>query len=67
MSRYTSHDIRSCFYYEQLIPAVGIALNSANVIGYFKCRKDAGTKLRNMAGQFIGQQLLKQVCGTCLI
>lgn len=45
----------------QLIPLVGVALNGANVIGYVKCRKDAGTKFRKMAGQFIGQQLMKQV------
>lgn len=45
----------------QLIPLVGVALNGANVIGYVKCRKDAGTKIRKMAGQFIGQQLMKQV------
>ena len=40
---------------------MGVALNGANVIGYVKCRKDAGTKIRAMAGQFIGQQLMKQV------
>ncbi|XP_019850340.1 PREDICTED: Golgi apparatus membrane protein TVP23 homolog B-like [Amphimedon queenslandica] len=43
-----------------LIPIVGVALNGANVIGYVKCRKDAGTKIRAMAGQFIGRQLMKQ-------
>lgn len=40
---------------------MGVALNGANVVGYVKCRKDAGTKIRAMAGQFIGQQLMKQV------
>lgn len=49
------------FYFFQLIPIVGVALNGANVVGYVKCRKDAGTKIRSMAGQFIGQQLMKQV------
>ncbi len=44
----------------QLITIVGIALNGANVVGYVKCRRDAGVKLTKMAGQFIGQQILQQ-------
>jgi len=39
---------------------VAIALNGANVVGYVKCRRDAGAKLTQMAGQFIGKQLLQQ-------
>lgn len=31
------------------------------MVGYVKCRKDAGTKLTSMAGQLLGQQILKQV------
>ena len=45
-----------------MIPVVGFFLNGANLLGYFKCRKDAGTQIRNMAGKFIGQQIIKQVC-----
>lgn len=40
---------------------IGVVLNGANVIGYIKCRKDAGSKLTSMAGQLLGQQILKQV------
>jgi len=40
---------------------VGVILNGANVVGYVKCRRDAGTKLTSMAGQLLGQQILKQV------
>ena len=40
---------------------MGIALNGANVVGYVKCRRDAGAKISAMAGQFIGKQILKQV------
>lgn len=43
-----------------MITIVGIALNGANVVGYVKCRRDAGAKLTEMAGQFIGKQILKQ-------
>lgn len=45
----------------QIIPVIGIALNGANVVGYVKCRRDAGAKLSAMAGQFIGKQIIKQV------
>ena len=48
------------FYCVQLITLVGVALNGANVIGYVKCRRDAGAKLTQMAGQFIGKQILNQ-------
>ena len=43
-----------------VIPITALALTGANVVGYVKCRKDAGAKLSAMAGQFIGHQLLKQ-------
>ena len=46
----------------QIIPVVGIALNGANVVGYVKCRRDAGARLSQMAGQFIGKQIMKEVC-----
>ena len=51
---------------------MGIILQGANVVGYVKCRRDAGAKITQMAGQFIGKQILKQVCmcmcvcGACL-
>ena len=50
----------------QLIPVMGIALQGANVVGYVKCRRDAGAKITQMAGQFIGKQILKQVC-VCVV
>lgn len=45
----------------QVVTVIGAVLNGANVIGYVKCRKDAGSKLTSMAGQLLGQQILKQV------
>lgn len=55
------HIIVFCFYFPlQLITIVAITLNGANVVGYVKCRRDAGAKLTQMAGQFIGKQLLQQ-------
>ena len=45
----------------QIIPIIAITLNGANVVGYVKCRRDAGAKITAMAGQFIGRQILKQV------
>jgi hypothetical protein len=45
----------------QIIVIVGLSLNSANLFGYIKCKKDASKKLKSMAGNFLGQQLLKQV------
>jgi len=47
--------------YLQVVTVVGVVLNGANVVGYVKCRRDAGTKLTSMAGQLLGQQILKQV------
>jgi hypothetical protein len=44
----------------QLITIVGVTLNGANVVGYVKCRRDAGVKLTKMAGSFIGKQILQQ-------
>ncbi|XP_065900034.1 Golgi apparatus membrane protein TVP23 homolog B-like isoform X2 [Dysidea avara] len=44
-----------------VVTVVGVVLNGANVVGYVKCRRDAGTKLTSMAGQLLGQQILKQV------
>ena len=45
----------------QIIPVIGVALNGANVVGYVKCRSDERARLTQMAGQFIGKQILKQV------
>jgi hypothetical protein len=47
----------------QLIVAVALALNAANLIGYTKCDKNARQKISNMAGR-IGQSLLQQALGT---
>ena len=40
---------------------MALSLSSANLFGYIKCKKDASKKLKSMAGNFLGQQLLKQV------
>ena len=48
-------------YTQQVVTVIGAVLSGANVVGYVKCRKDAGTKLTSMAGQLLGQQILKQV------
>ena len=45
----------------QLLASVGIILNGANVVGYVKCRRDAGSRLSSMATQFIGKKVLEQV------
>ena len=45
----------------QLVVAVGLGLNVANLIGYVKCKKDAGKKIKSLAGNFLGRQLLNQV------
>ena len=45
----------------QIIVIVALSLNFANLFGYIKCKKDASKKLKSMAGNFLGQQLLKQV------
>lgn len=58
--------ILHCFLL-QVIPITALALTGANVVGYVKCRKDAGAKLSAMAGQFIGHQLLKQVKDICCV
>ena len=42
-----------------LIVAVAITLTSANLIGYIKCKKDAG----KMATSFLGKQLFSQMMG----
>ena len=45
----------------QLVVAVGLSLNVANLIGYVRCKKDAGKKIKTFAGNFLGRQLLNQV------
>ena len=47
--------------HNQVVTVIGTVLNGANVVGYIKCRKDTGSKLTSMAGQLLGQQILKQV------
>ena len=45
----------------KLVVAVGLSLNIANLIGYVRCKKDAGKKIKTFAGNFLGRQLLNQV------
>ena len=45
----------------QLVVLVGLGLNAANLVGYIRCKKDAGKKLKSFAGNFLGRQLLNQV------
>lgn len=40
-----------------IIDVVALVLNGANVYGYSKCNSEAKTKLQNMAGNFITQQV----------
>jgi len=44
-----------------LIVVVALSLQAANLIGYVKCKKDAGKEVRNMAGTFLGRQLFNQI------
>jgi len=44
-----------------LIVLVAITLTSANLIGYVKCKKDAGKEMKSMAGTFLGRQIFSQV------
>lgn len=48
-------------YFFKLVVAVGLGLNFANMLGYVKCKKDAGKKIKSFAGNFLGRQLLSQV------
>ncbi|XP_068672321.1 Golgi apparatus membrane protein TVP23 homolog B-like isoform X1 [Montipora foliosa] len=43
-----------------LVVAVGLSLNVANLVGYVRCKKDAGKKITTFAGNFLGRQLLNQ-------
>lgn len=43
-----------------LLTVVAIALTLSNLIGYFKCAKDAGQQMRNYATQMIVQQATRQ-------
>ncbi|XP_073246482.1 Golgi apparatus membrane protein TVP23 homolog B-like [Porites lutea] len=47
-----------------LVVAVGLTLNIANLIGYIRCKKDAGKKITTFAGNFLGRQLLNQAMGS---
>ena len=40
---------------------VAITLQSANMIGYIKCKKDAGKEMKSMATSFLGRQIIGQV------
>lgn len=50
--------VEICSYMSQLIVVVALALQGANLIGYFKCQKDAQARLTKVAGQYVGQTLL---------
>ena len=58
--KYGKHQI--LLIISQLVVAVGLSLNIANLIGYVRCKKDAGKKIKTFAGNFLGRQLLNQVC-----
>lgn len=49
------------WFLPQLVVAVGLSLNVANLIGYVRCKKDAGKNIKSFAGNFLGRQLLNQV------
>ena len=42
-----------------IIACVATALNVANLVGYTRCQKDAGTRLRQAATRVVGQALLQ--------
>ncbi|KAK2571725.1 Golgi apparatus membrane protein TVP23-like protein B [Acropora cervicornis] len=52
------------FWLGLLVVAVGLSLNGANLVGYVRCKKDAGKKITTFAGNFLGRQLLNQAMGT---
>lgn len=47
-----------------LVVSVGLSLNIANLVGYVRCKKDAGKKIKTFAGNFLGRQLLNQAMGS---
>ncbi|KAK3705198.1 hypothetical protein QZH41_013996 [Actinostola sp. cb2023] len=49
------------FESRKLVVVVGLGLNIANMLGYIKCKKDAGKKIKTFAGNFLGRQILSQV------
>ena len=40
---------------------MAIVLSSSNLVGYVKCKKDAGKDVKSMASNFLGRQILTQV------
>eukprot|EP00795_Rhopilema_esculentum_P009040 gene9040-16683_t len=65
---YVDEDGNSKWIFEsrKLIVLVGLTLNSANLIGYIKCKKDAKKQVKDLAGNassFLGRQLLSQMLG----
>jgi len=44
-----------------LIIFVAIVLTSSNLVGYIKCKKDAGKDVQSMASNFLGRQILTQM------
>lgn len=46
-----------------VVCAVGIFLNSANLYGYVKCRKDAKAKVQGAVTGFLGKQMWNQAFG----
>lgn len=63
--KYLSEFYYKCYTFDffpfQLIILVAIVLTSSNLIGYVKCKKDAGKDVKSMAGSFLGRQILTQV------
>ena len=40
---------------------MAIVLSASNLVGYVKCKKDAGKDVKSMASNFLGRQILTQV------
>lgn len=43
--------------FPQLVCVVAISLNLSNVVGYTKCSKDAGKRIKEYAGAYVGRRI----------
>lgn len=41
---------------------MGVVLQCANLYGYVRCKVGTSSNLKNMASNYFGKQLFKQVC-----
>lgn len=46
----------------QAVVVMGLVLQWANLYGYVRCKFGGQTNLRNMAQNYLGAQIFKQVC-----